>query len=325
LIPAHIAAAVEDRLNAARGSPARITSARPVGGGCVNRCARIETDRRAEFFLKWNEQAPAEMFAAEADGLRALRAAGVPHGVRVPEVIALGSSEGSGSPETSDSRATKGPAEASGWLLLEYIAGGAGGRGYGWTLGSALADLHAAPTSARSPGYGWQRDNFIGPLPQANPSTEDWATFWRDARLAPQVSRARARGSLTTDDHRLLERLLERTGEALAGAEADGPSLLHGDLWSGNVYPDASGRPVLIDPAVYIGHREVDLAMSELFGGFPAGFLDAYHEARPLDEAYGRIRRPLYQLYYLLVHVNLFGEGYLSGVRGAVREVLGAL
>jgi fructosamine-3-kinase len=338
LIPPHIAAAVEHHLGSPQGLNARITSARPVGGGCVNRCARIETDRRAVFFLKWNEQAPAEMFASEADGLRALRAAGLAHGMRVPEVVAIGSEE-----PAQSSTSTR-PVEASRWLLMEYIERAAGGRDYGRTLGSALAGLHGdsgqlpdwspadvsvprpTPEGTMAPqAFGWHRDNFIGPLPQTNAFSDDWAAFWRDARLAPQVSLARERRSLTGDDSRQLDRLLDRTGEALAGAEADGPSLLHGDLWSGNVYADETGQPVLIDPAVYIGHREVDLAMSELFGGFPAGYLDAYREAHPLDEGYRRIRRPLYQLYYLLIHVNLFGESYLSGVRGVVREVLQGL
>jgi fructosamine-3-kinase len=120
----------------------------------------------------------------------------------------------------------------------------------------------------------------------------------------------------------VLDRMLDAVDRALEDAETAPPSLLHGDLWSGNVYPDSNGQPVLIDPALYRGHREVDLAMSELFGGFPAAFLSAYQEARPLDEPYRRVRRPLYQLYYLLVHVNLFGGSYVGATLAAAEKVV---
>jgi fructosamine-3-kinase len=303
MIPDSVVRGVEGLLETSAGHPVRVTAARPVGGGCINSGARLETESGDAFFLKWNARAPAGMFEAECDGLVALRAAGRAHGVRVPEP--LGTGDGAGEPS---------------WLLMEYVEPGPARRGYGEALGRGLAGLHAV---ARDAAFGWKRDNYIGSLPQANPPTDRWSDFWRDARLAPQVALALEQRRLHKDDARLLERLLAGTMDALDRVSS--ASLLHGDLWSGNVYAGSTGEPVLIDPAVYVGHREVDIAMSELFGGFPTGFLEAYWEASPLDAGYGRVRRPLYQLYYLLVHLNLFGGGYLGGVREAARAVLSAL
>jgi fructosamine-3-kinase len=151
-----------------------------------------------------------------------------------------------------------------------------------------------------------------------------WGEFWRDARLAPQLDRARRAGHFALDDGGGLERVVDRTPELLADVGGQ-PDLLHGDLWGGNVFPDRDGRPVLIDPALYRGHHEVDLAMSELFGGFPGAWPAAYHEARPIDPGYVSFRRSLYQLYYLLVHVNLFGASYEPACRRAARDVLRAV
>jgi fructosamine-3-kinase len=267
----------------------------------------LETGDGEAFFAKWNRSAAPEMFEAEADGLAALREAGASAGLRVPEVIATGA----------------GTAGEPPWLLLEFVERGRATRGYGERLGRGVAAIHRFNAPARQ-AYGWSRDNYIGSLPQSNPPSGSWPAFWRDARLAPQMEIARSRGFLGGDGGRALDALLGRTAEALAGADVEGSSLLHGDLWSGNVYPGPAGEPVLIDPAVYHGHREVDLAMSELFGGFP-GFFAAYDEVWPLSPDYARVRRPLYQLYYLLVHVNLFGGSYADSCVRAARSVLSEL
>ena len=304
-LPQDVRSQVEATLENLLGHPLRITSVSPVGGGSINHAARIAADGGEVCFLKWNLSAPAEMFAAEADGLIALRDAAGPTGVRVPEVLGV-------SPD--------GPGGSS-WLLSEFVPRGAPGRGWGETLGRALAELHS-PRHGGQRGFGWERDNFIGSLPQNNAVAEYWATFWRERRLRPQLVRARRSARIGGADAALLDRLLARVADALADAAADGPSLVHGDLWTGNVYPGPAGEPVLVDPAVYRGHREVDLAMSELFGGLPQGFLDAYSESWPVDPGYRRLRRPLYQLYYLLVHVNLFGSAYLSGSLQAAQQVL---
>jgi fructosamine-3-kinase len=305
MLPSSVLSSVQDALAARAGRAVAIRAAQPIGGGCINPAARLETTGVEAYFVKWNASAPPGMFEAEADGLAAIDRESGAAGVRVPEVIATHG----GDPST--------PA----WLLLEFVERGRAPPDFGERLGRGLAALHRRREPP--PPFGWKRDNFIGSLEQRNPPGASWPDFWRDQRLAPQLALARAQGRFTGGPGRTLDRLLERTADALTGAEAEGASLLHGDLWSGNVYPGPAGEPVLIDPAVYVGHREVDVAMSELFGGFPVGFLEAYHEARPIAPAYRRVRRQLYQLYYLLVHVNLFGGSYVGGCLAAAEAVLG--
>lgn len=169
-------------------------------------------------------------------------------------------------------------------------------------------------------GFGFGRDNWIGSLEQQNDVSERWGDFWRDRRIEPQLSLARARGRARDAD---FDALLDVIPSALADIER--PELVHGDLWGGNWFPSEQDEAVIIDPAVYRGHGEVDLAMSELFGGFGATFYDAYNGVRTVDRAYGAYRKHLYQLYYLLVHVNLFGTAYEAGSLHAARSVLSEL
>ena len=293
-----VEAALEERLGAA----VRVRESVPVGGGCINPSARLETDDGQHFFLKWNASVEAEMFPAEADGLQALAG---PGSLRVPEVLGWG---GSGS------------VPDPGWLLLEYVPQGSPGPDWGRRLGEGLARLHGA--GDRTSGFGWHRENFIGSLPQGNGEGRSWADFWRDRRIQPQLRMARNGGYLTGGDGRVLDDLLERMDRLLPDDEEGPPSLLHGDLWSGNYYPDSHGQPVLIDPAVYRGVGEVDLAMMELFGSFPRGFREAYDSLRVISAGYDAYLRDLYQLYYLLVHVNLFGGSYVGGCLGAARRIL---
>jgi fructosamine-3-kinase len=290
-IPAHIVRDVSAALQE-NGLGARILHATPVGGGCINHGTRVETDTGASLFLKWNESAPAGMFEAEVDGLRALRSV---DGVRAPEPLALGEH----------------------WLLLEHVDTGRERPDTSSALGRMLAALHAG---APSRSFGWPRDNWIGSLPQTNAPTERWGDFWRDHRIAPQLERARRQGRLRDAS---FDRLLDAIPEALADVER--PELVHGDLWGGNWLTDPNGEPWLIDPAVNFGHGEVDLAMSELFGGFDRAFYGAYDEAHGRTSAYAACRRDLYQLYYLLVHVNLFGTSYEAGARRAAEKVVAAL
>jgi protein-ribulosamine 3-kinase len=269
----------------------------PVGGGCINNGARVDTNGRS-YFLKWSPRAPAGLFEAEADGLRALAEPGA---LRVPAPLVVG-----------------GGADGPSWLLMEYLGHGAPARDFDERLGRGLAALHRSipPDGA----FGWHRDNWIGSLDQINTKSSSWACFWRDRRIAPQVLRARRGGHLSGRRGQTLDRVLSLIPAALADVD-DAPShLLHGDLWSGNVFAGTGGEPVVIDPAAYRGHGEVDLAMTELFGGFGPGFYDAYHGAVGITPAYRAYRRELYQLYYLLVHVNLFGASYEgSAVRAAER------
>lgn len=303
--PEGVLAAVEEALSDLAPSDGRIVRVEPVGGGCIHHGTRVTTRSGARYFLKWNRSTPGGMFAAEADGLTALREAGSASGasVRIPEPLAW---------------RDDGP---EGWLLLEYIAHGSGGGAADRALGAGLALIHGwAGTGRTPPLFGWGTDNWIGSRPQANPPTAEWGTFWRDARLAPQLSLARRGGRLGDG---LYDRVLERTPDALAHARK--AELVHGDLWGGNTFVSPAGDPVLIDPAVHRGDGEVDLAMSELFGGFGPAFYQAYQEVRPVSEAYAAYARDLYQLYFLLVHVNLFGDAYASATNHAAARVLAAL
>lgn len=275
----------------------RIVAYEPVGGGCIHNGTRVVTDQGIERFLKWNESPTPGMFAAEAAGLDALRNACDLH---IPEPYAWSDGE--------DGRAA--------WILMEFVEPGRSSAQSSRGLGEGLARLHL---TSDMESFGWSRDNWIGSLPQANPEMASWGAFWRDARLRPQIEMARGKGRLEDDR---LDRVLEDTAAALADVER--PGLLHGDLWSGNAFTSHAGRPVLVDPAVYRGDGEVDLAMSELFGGFAAEFYAAYGSARPISHEYDAFRRDLYQLYYLLVHVNLFGASYEASALEAAIRVLRA-
>lgn len=214
-----------------------------------------------------------------------------------------------------------GEADEGVWLVTEFIVEGPATSAAMRRLGEGLALLHGADTPDTMGGPGWRTDNWIGALPQRNGgSHETWSAFWVEERLRVQTDLARSRGRCADS---VFDEVMEVTGTALS---ADLPlGLLHGDLWSGNFIVRDDGVPALIDPAVYVGHGEVDLAMTELFGGFSADFRDAYHDVRPISPEYEACRRPLYQLYYLLVHVNLFGRSYERGATEAARSVVRAL
>lgn len=256
--------------------PVRTTS---VPGGDVSAAYMLDDGKR-RFFVKCQPADRIALFEAEADGLAALG-----QYLRVHAVVARG---------VSDDTA---------FLVLEAFE--LAPRGDAAALGRALARLHAVPQA----GFGWPRDNWIGTTPQCNAPANDWIAFWRDCRLGRQLALAAENGyggSLTRDGERLLTDLA-----AFFPGHAPAPSLLHGDLWGGNHAYLADGSPVLFDPAVYLGDREADLAMTELFGGFAPDFHAAYRETLPLDAGY-RTRRALYNLYHVLNHANLFGGGYAA-------------
>ena len=192
------------------------------------------------------------------------------------------------------------------YLVLEWIETD-GARSHDATMedfGARLAAMHRHTASQ----HGLEIDNFIGRLPQRNTPDPSWSAFYRDQRIRPQMEMARQRGLLPKRREDLLTRLMDRLPDLLDDAAIQ-PALLHGDLWGGNYLIDDQGEAVLIDPAVYYGHREMDLAMTALFGGFSRRFYEAYAAAYPLDPGYDE-RQPLYQLYYILAHLNLFGESY---------------
>ncbi len=253
-----------------------------LGGGCIHPAARLSHGGE-DAFLKWSDAAD---FQVEAAGLRALAERG---GLRIPEVLGVG----------------------EGWLLLEFLDAVRPSPDDHVALGRGLAELHRRVDAP--PGF--ELDGWIGSLPQDNGVRRTWGTFWAEARLRPRLEGARPHLSPAARD--AVERAIERTPELLDGI--DEMSLLHGDLWNGNHLFTADG-PALIDPAVYRGHSEVDLAMMALFGGFRAQVVEAYDAVRP-PEPGRRERRALYQLYPLLVHVELFGEGYATRTEAAARSV----
>ncbi len=274
-----------------------ITDVSAVSGGCISRAARLET-RAGPVFLKFGADSPAGLFRSEAHGLRELRS-GAGDDLKIPEVLALGDQEGA----------------AFRWLVLEWLETGKAGWEQARGLGTGLARLHGH----RGDGWGDRQDGFIGSLPQDNARCESWADFWARRRLIPQLERCGWGGGGTRDRW---EALLDRLPSMLEVAEEEGPAPLHGDLWGGNVIPLADGRTALIDPSFHHGHREVDLAMADLFGGLTILAREAYLEALPLAPGYEEVRRGVYQLYYLLVHVNLFGGGYAVQTESVLDQVL---
>ena len=305
-LPREVEEGLSSALSARHGAPVTIRSARAVGGGCIHHALAVETDR-GPVFLKWDRGEAGSGFGAEARGLDALREAAAEDGLlAVPEVLdARDASEG-----------TEGG--APGWLALEFLPPSPPAPDHDRRLGRGLALLHRR----EAPAFGWPEANRIGPLPQPNPSAPTWPDFWADARLTPQIRATRDEGGLEAGDVALLERVVEAVPVALAKVAEVAPQLVHGDLWSGNVHPGPDGRPVLVDPAAYHGHGEVDLAMARLFGGFGVDFFAAYREVLPGPDGFDEVRCPLYQLYWLLVHVRLFGRGYLGRTRSAARAVL---
>jgi fructosamine-3-kinase len=262
-----------------------------LGGTSLNDTWRLDAGG-ARWFVKVNAVERAPMFEAEADGLAALAGAGA---VRVPVPVCCG------------------VAGDAAFLALEWLDFGGGGRDA--ALGRALARLHRTV----APRFGWHRDNTIGTTPQDNAWADDWAAFFRDRRIAPQLSLAARHGRggrLQRDGERLLAAI-----PALLAGHAPVPSLLHGDLWFGNAARLASGEPAIFDPAVYHGDRETDLAMAALFGGFGADFHAAYRDAWPLPAGHD-VRRTLYSLYHVLNHLNLFGGGYLAQAEAMVGQLL---
>jgi protein-ribulosamine 3-kinase len=265
-----------------------------VSGGCISPAARVETTAGNTLFVKWaDDPERGAMFTEEARSLRALAGAKV---IRVPLVMGVGAQ----------------------WILLEWLPPDVGSVAAWQELGQDLADLHRV----QNPRFGWPAANYIGFLPQNNEWSQSWPQFWRDRRLQPQLQRARTAGALNERDDREFHALYDDLEELLEVGQREGASLLHGDLWSGNVHP-TPGAIALIDPSSYYGHREVDLAMAELFGGFRGSFYEAYSANWPLISDGREQRRAVYQLYYLLVHVNLFGSSYLDGTRATLAKARG--
>jgi fructosamine-3-kinase len=266
------------------GSVEEVTS---VGGGCINNGVRLKTSFGHTFFLKLNRSAPADMFSREAEGLKALRVEGAP---AVPEAYDWGSE----------------------FILLQDLEPAPRSKAYWATFGRQLATLHSSVADQ----FGFAHDNYIGSTPQPNPWTEDGHAFFRRHRLIFQATLAEREGRLNGEEFRRVEKLADRLAELVPSQPA---SLIHGDLWSGNAITDSEGEPAIIDPAAHYGWAEAELAMTTLFGRFPEPFYSAYEAERTLHPGW-RDRFPIYNLYHLLNHLNLFGSSYLTQVRSILRR-----
>lgn len=274
----------------------RIQAIHAIGGGCINEAYQIQ-GQSTDYFVKLNQASFHTSFAAEAAGLTEIQKT---HAIRVPEPKCYGRNT------------------ANAWLVLEYIDLKQATKQSYRTLGENLAALH----HINAEQFGWFRDNTIGATPQKNQLSSDWIDFWRHQRLGYQLQLAKQQG-YGGKLQQLGEKLLTNL-DSFFTDQFIVPALLHGDLWSGNCAFDQSGQPVIYDPAVYYGDREADLAMTELFGGFPSEFYAAYQATYPLDIGY-KNRRTLYNLYHILNHLNLFGGDYLRQAEQMQAKLLAEL
>lgn len=257
-----------------------IETIKSVQGGSINESFYIKT-RNARYFLKYHHIAPEKFFEVEAEGLRNIRQTDT---IAVPDVLAF-------SDEKNNS-----------FLLLDWIQGEKKNNTE-VMLGENIAKLHMAT----GPAHGFYNDTFIGTLAQANELIPNWLNYYRDYRLIPQLNAGIKNNRINARRRKQMEKLLDHLNKWIP--EKVAPSYLHGDLWGGNWITGPNGEPYVIDPSFLYGDRHFDIAFTELFGGFSNQFYQAYNEQFPLSDYYTDIK-PLYQLYYLLVHVNIFGESY---------------
>ncbi len=263
----------------------------PVYGGDINKTYHLQTADE-NFFLKVNDSAACpEMFRKEAEGLSALRKH---FSLTVPEVIKHGEAAGKQ------------------YLLMNYIEKGSPQKHFWQSFGTALAEMHQKPDAC----FGWYENNYIGSIVQSNEQTTSWQQFYGEMRILPLVRQLYDRGHFNKTDVLQAEKLCKEAGNLFP---EEAPALLHGDLWSGNFCVATNGNAAIYDPAVYYGHREMDLGMTRLFGGFDRAFYEAYNAAYPLEPGW-RQRLPLTQLYPLLVHAILFGGHYMHSVRNTLQD-----
>ncbi len=271
----------------------QIISSSSIGGGCISDAQRVETESGEIFLLKINTVHSGDMFKKEANGLIEL---GKSKAIRVPEVIMSEES----------------------FILLEFINSGGKAKNFFSDFGENFAKLHKYTADT----FGFYEDNYIGSTEQKNiPEEEEkqnWVNFYWNKRLLFQFKLAEKNGYSTEELSKGISKLENKIEDILKGSE-NTPSLLHGDLWSGNYMSDENGNACLIDPAVYYGNREADLAMTKLFGGFDSNFYSSYNENFPLPEGY-KYRENIYKLYHVLNHLNLFGRGYYSQALALIKS-----
>lgn len=286
---------LEEAIAGIFGTNLRIVGRQQVYGGDINRTYCLTLSDGRSVFMKSNTLKNLPFFEAEAEGLEALRRTNT---IGVPDVLGIGTDRNSS------------------FLIMEYLKAAPKTDGYWEVFGRELALLHRAdPRHLTEKGrFGFPTDNYIGASPQKNTPMMNWVDFFRECRLLPQIRMADR--YFDSRLRQLCTKLLDRLDDYLP--EPEFPSLLHGDLWSGNSAPGPDGKAWIFDPAAYVGHYEAELAMTELFGRCPEVFYRAYSEVTSIDSGY-RDRRDLYNLYHLLNHLNLFGSSYL----GSVRQILG--
>jgi len=271
-----------EKLSSVYGSSVQLLNTRSVGGGCINNALQLNTSA-GNFFLKWNASAPKDMFLKEAEGLKEMSAAASL--LAIPKVIFCNESN-----------------DFPGVLIMEYLLPAGNTRGFDEQLGHGLAQMHRKSANA----FGFHHSNYCGSTVQDNTWTESWPEFYARHRIGALVDQIRSSGKLSIDELKIYNKLIERI--PLLMPHETVPSLIHGDLWSGNYMYTASG-PALIDPACYYADREMELGMMKLFGGFSPRVWEAYQEEWPLPPGW-KEHIPLYQLYHVLNHYLLFGGSY---------------
>ena len=291
MIPEEIRASLTSYFSASGGNGFILHASSSLSGGCINSVSRLDTSQ-GPFCLKYNtaDLFPG-MFEAEAKGLNLLSSAGE---ITIPGVICTGT------------------AGRYSYILLEFIDSARRKTGFMEDFGRRLARLHRHTDAF----FGLDHDNYMGSLAQSNRKHADWISWFREERIEPQLKLAGNEGYFSGSDLSAFRRLYTRLEEIIPKAR---PSLIHGDLWGGNYMVDETGDPCLIDPAVNYGHREAEIAMTTLFGGFDPSFYASYQEEFPLETGW-RERLEIYNLYPLLIHLNLFGSGYLGGILDVLRK-----
>lgn len=287
VIPKEITDDIQDRLHISMSAH----SYTPCGGGCINHSGKLVVDGLS-YFIKWNDNVLySGMFKAEVVGLEILRKTNT---LRIPKVT------------------SQGKTWSVQYVILEWIESQRRSTDFWNSFGSGLAALHRITYNQ----FGLDHDNYIGSLPQENKFNSKWADFFIHQRLEPMLHRAIESGNINITDTKYFERFYKRIPEIIPN---ELPALLHGDLWSGNFLTDENGKACLIDPAVYYGHREAELAFTKLFGGFDDDFYSSYENSFPLQRGW-KNRVDIFNLYPLLVHVNLFGGSYVNSVRAIIKK-----
>lgn len=268
-----------------------ITDTRSVSGGCINQGYRIIGNDKT-YFVKLNQASAVEMFRAEALGLTQMYDTQT---ITIPKPICWG------------------VAGNSSYIVLEWLDLGRGNSSSWLEMGRQLAQMHSQGTADK---FGWEMNNTIGSTPQINTWMDNWADFFAEQRIGYQLRLAKRKGGNFPDTKQVVAAIKEKLADRQPIA-----SIVHGDLWSGNANITADGQPTIFDPATYYGDREVDLAMTELFGGFPSAFYQGYNQQWQLDSGY-RERKTIYNLYHILNHFNIFGGGYASQAQRMIQQII---